>query len=82
MQKREIIANIEKYVRAANYLSVVQIYLDNNFLLKKQLTPEDIKPRLLGHWGTCPGINFTYANTSADIVSPAIENTTFYFMGN
>jgi len=55
------IENIKKYVRAANYLSVGQIYLQNNFLLKDKLSFDDIKTRLLGHWGTCPGINFTYA---------------------
>lgn len=52
--------NIKKYVRAANYLSASQIYLQSNFLLKEKLTFDDIKTRLLGHWGTCPGINFTY----------------------
>ncbi len=55
------IDNIKKYVRAANYLSVGQIYLQNNFLLKDKISFDDIKTRLLGHWGTCPGINFTYA---------------------
>ena len=55
------IERIKKYVRAANYLSAGQIYLENNFLLKDKLTFDDIKTRLLGHWGTCPGINFTYA---------------------
>jgi len=54
------IENIKKYVRAANYLSVGQIYLQDNFLLKNKLSFNDIKTRLLGHWGTCPGINFTY----------------------
>ncbi|MHB1947893.1 MAG: phosphoketolase family protein [Gammaproteobacteria bacterium] len=56
------IEQIKKYVRAANYLSVSQIYLINNFLLRQKLNFDDIKPRLLGHWGTCPGINFIYAN--------------------
>jgi xylulose-5-phosphate/fructose-6-phosphate phosphoketolase len=55
------IENIKKYVRATNYLSAGQIYLQSNFLLKEKLTFDDIKTRLLGHWGTCPGINFTYA---------------------
>ena len=55
------IENIKKYVRAANYLSVSQIYLQDNFLLENKLTFDDIKGRLLGHWGTCPGINFAYA---------------------
>jgi len=54
------IENIKKYVRAANYLSAGQIYLQDNFLLKKDLSFDDIKTRLLGHWGTCPGINFVY----------------------
>jgi xylulose-5-phosphate/fructose-6-phosphate phosphoketolase len=55
------IERIKKYVRATNYLSVGQIYLENNFLLNDKLTFDNIKTRLLGHWGTCPGINFTYA---------------------
>lgn len=59
---REDLSRIEKYVRAANYLSAAQIYLLDNFLLKEPLKPEHIKPRLLGHWGTCPGSNFIYAN--------------------
>ncbi len=54
------IENIKKYVRAANYLSTSQIYLQDNFLLKDELSFKDIKTRLLGHWGTCPGINFVY----------------------
>ncbi len=55
-------SKIRKYVRAANYLTVAQIYLQDNFLLDNKLTSSDIKPKLFGHWGTCPGINFTYAN--------------------
>lgn len=54
------IEKIKKYVRAANYLSVTQIYLQDNFLLERPLVVEDIKPKLFGHWGTCPGINFVY----------------------
>ncbi len=53
---------IKKYVRAANFISAAQIYLLNNVLLEEKLSPDNIKPRLLGHWGTCPGINFLYAN--------------------
>jgi xylulose-5-phosphate/fructose-6-phosphate phosphoketolase len=52
----------DAYWRAANYLSVGQIYLYDNPLLKKTLTKEHIKPRLLGHWGTTPGLNFLYAH--------------------
>ncbi|MBU2082125.1 phosphoketolase family protein [Patescibacteria group bacterium] len=58
----DTVESIKKYVRAANYLSAAQIYLGDNFLLKRKLSFNDIKPRLLGHWGTCPGINFIYAN--------------------
>ncbi|MFA7252562.1 MAG: phosphoketolase family protein [Candidatus Paceibacterota bacterium] len=57
----EQVERIKKYVRATNYLSVGQIYLQDNFLLKEKLTFDHIKSRLLGHWGTCPGINFVYA---------------------
>jgi len=53
---------IDAYWRAANYLSVGQIYLLANPLLREPLTPEHIKPRLLGHWGTTPGLNFIYAH--------------------
>ena len=53
---------IDRYWRAANYLSVGQIYLLDNPLLKEPLRPEHVKPRLLGHWGTTPGLNFVYAH--------------------
>ena len=53
---------IDAYWRAANYLSVGQIYLLDNPLLREPLRPEHIKPRLLGHWGTTPGLNFLYAH--------------------
>lgn len=56
------IQKIQAYIRAANYLSVAQIYLKDNFLLERPLTTEDIKPKLVGHWGTCPGVNFVYAH--------------------
>lgn len=58
---------LEKYIRAADYLSAAQIYLRDNFLLQEPLKKEHIKPRLLGHWGTCPGINFTYAHLNRAI---------------
>ncbi|MCL2869619.1 phosphoketolase family protein [Candidatus Saccharibacteria bacterium] len=57
--------DINKYVRAADYLCVAQIFLQDNFLLERPLKADDIKPRLLGHWGTCPGINRAYAHLSA-----------------
>src|SRR5215510_106591 len=59
---RDELNKLNAYWRAANYLSVGQIYLYDNPLLKKLLTKEHIKPRLLGHWGTTPGLNFIYAH--------------------
>src|SRR5574338_769645 len=58
----EQIALIDRYWRAANYLSVGQIYLLDNPLLREPLAAEHVKPRLLGHWGTSPGLNFIYAH--------------------
>ena len=49
-----------KKLRAANYLTVAQLFLKQNFLLEKPLEFDDVKPRLLGHWGTCPGISLAY----------------------
>jgi xylulose-5-phosphate/fructose-6-phosphate phosphoketolase len=59
---QKTIEKLNKYFRLLNYISVSQIYLKDNFLLERKLKAEDIKPRLLGHWGTCPGINFTYTH--------------------
>ncbi len=56
------LALIDAYWRAANFVSVGQIYLLDNPLLRVRLRPEHIKPRLLGHWGTTPGLNFIYAH--------------------
>src|SRR6187397_2303803 len=53
---------LDAYWRAANYLSVGQIYLLANPLLREPLRVEHVKPRLLGHWGTTPGLNFIYAH--------------------
>ena len=53
---------IHRYWRAANYLAVGQIYLLDNPLLREPLRPEHVKPRLLGHWGTTPGLNFVYVH--------------------
>ncbi|NET91351.1 MAG: phosphoketolase family protein [Kamptonema sp. SIO1D9] len=58
----EELRKMNAYWRAANYLAVGQIYLLNNPLLKKPLQLEDVKPRLLGHWGTTPGLNFLYVH--------------------
>ena len=59
---KEQLKLMDAYWRAANYLSVGQIYLYDNPLLKKPLSKEHIKPRLLGHWGTTPGLNFIYVH--------------------
>jgi len=58
----DVIDRVDAWWRAANYLSVGQIYLLDNPLLREPLRPEHIKPRLLGHWGTTPGLNFVYAH--------------------
>src|SRR6201993_935441 len=58
---------LDRYWRAANYLSVGQIYLLDNPLLREELRPEHVKPRLLGHWGTTPGLNFIYAHMNRAI---------------
>jgi xylulose-5-phosphate/fructose-6-phosphate phosphoketolase len=63
----EELRKINAYWRAANYLSVGQIYLLHNPLLKEPLKAEHIKPRLLGHWGTTPGLNFIYAHANRAI---------------
>jgi len=65
----EMFRLMDAYWRAANYLSVGQIYLYDNPLLKKPLTLDHIKPRLLGHWGTTPGLNFIYVHLNRLIKS-------------
>src|ERR1700744_5708227 len=63
----EELRKLDAYWRAANYLSVGQIYLLDNPLLREPLTKQQIKPRLLGHWGTTPGLNFIYAHMNRAI---------------
>ena len=63
------LSRIDAYWRAANYISIGQIYLLDNPLLHQPLKPEHIKPRLLGHWGTTPGLNFIYAHLNRIIKS-------------
>jgi len=58
----DLLEKMNAYWRAANYLSVGQIYLKDNPLLERALTLDDVKPRLLGHWGTTPGLNFLYVH--------------------
>src|SRR6516164_8258901 len=66
-------ASIDGYWRAANYLSVGQIYLYDNPLLETPLAKEHIKPRLLGHWGTTPGLNFLYVHLNRIIKKHDLE---------
>ncbi len=68
LSSREL-SQIDAYWRAANYLSVGQIYLMANPLLRQTLMPEHVKPRLLGHWGTTPGLNLVYAHLNRVIAS-------------
>ena len=65
----EELQRIDAYWRAANYLSVGQIYLLDNPLLREPLRLEHIKPRLLGHWGTTPGLNFVYVHLNRLVAS-------------
>src|SRR5450631_1912208 len=75
----EELRKINAYWRAANYLSVGQIYLYDNPLLKKPLTIDHIKPRLLGHWGTTPGLNFIYVHLNR--VIKQYDLNTIYITG-
>ena len=70
---------LDAWWRAANYLSVGQIYLYDNPLLKQPLVKEHIKPRLLGHWGTTPGLNFIYAHLNRAIAARDLDM--MYIMG-
>ncbi|MGZ4602564.1 MAG: phosphoketolase family protein, partial [Kineosporiaceae bacterium] len=67
------LAAVDAWWRAANYLSVGQIYLMDNPLLREPLRPEHIKPRLLGHWGTTPGLNLIYAHLNRAIIQRDLD---------
>ena len=73
------LALIDAYWRAANYVSVGQIYLMDNPLLSEPLRPEHVKPRLLGHWGTTPGLNLLYAHLNRVIKARDLD--TIYVIG-
>ncbi|MHA7987378.1 phosphoketolase family protein [Rathayibacter sp. CAU 1779] len=77
--RHETIEALDAWWRAANYLSVGQIYLLDNPLLTRPLTRDDIKPRLLGHWGTTPGLNFVYAHLNRVIQERSLN--TIYVTG-
>ena len=64
---RDEATDLDAYWRAANYLTVGQIYLQDNALLREPLEPQHIKPRLLGHWGTSPGLNLVYVHLNRAI---------------
>ena len=70
---RDELALIDAYWRAANYVSVGQIYLLDNPLLREPLQPGHVKPRLIGHWGTTPGLNFVYAHLNRLIRSRDLD---------
>ncbi len=73
------LVRIDKWWRAANYLSVGQIYLLDNPLLREPLTRDHVKPRLLGHWGTTPGLNYLYAHLNRAIAQRS--QSTLYVTG-
>jgi len=75
----ETLQRIDAWWRAANYLSVAQIYLLDNPLLREPLTRDNVKPRLLGHWGTTPGLNFLYAHLNRVIGER--QQSTIYITG-
>ncbi|MDZ4045888.1 MAG: phosphoketolase family protein [Rhodoglobus sp.] len=75
----DTLADLDLWWRTANYLSVGQIYLLDNPLLRKPLTADHIKPRLLGHWGTTPGLNFIYAHLNRVIRERDLD--TIYICG-
>ena len=75
----KVLDGIDAWWRAANYLSVGQIYLMDNPLLREPLKPEHVKPRLLGHWGTTPGLTFLYAHLNRAIAQRG--QSTIYVAG-
>lgn len=75
----ETLSRIDRWWRAANYLSVGQIYLLDNPLLREPLARDHVKPRLLGHWGTTPGLNFLYAHLNRAIAERS--QSTIYVTG-
>jgi xylulose-5-phosphate/fructose-6-phosphate phosphoketolase len=65
--------SLSPYLQAANFLAAAQVYLRDNCLLGEPLRPEHLKPRLLGHWGTCPGINAVYAGVNRLILGRNVD---------
>lgn len=75
----EISEWIQKYCRLTDYLSVSQLYLRDNFLLQKRLAKSHIKKRIVGHWGTCPGLNYIYA--SLNVIQSQQKNNMLLLVG-
>ncbi|KAF7424227.1 hypothetical protein PC9H_009533 [Pleurotus ostreatus] len=71
--KPDELKNIQMFRRAADYIAAAMIFLNDNVLLKDKLTHDQIKPRLLGHWGTCPGLTMVYAHINRLIRNNGIE---------
>ena len=71
----DLLRRIDAYWRAANYLSVGQIYLLDNPLLRRPLSQDDIKPRLLGHWGTTAGLNLVFVHLNRLIREHDLDTT-------
>ena len=77
-EKKQDAKALKKMVRLTNYLAATQIFLKDNFFLEEKIKKEDIKKRLLGHWGSCPGTNFTQAQLNRQIVKN--EDREFLFI--
>ncbi|MGD9740224.1 MAG: phosphoketolase [Bauldia sp.] len=73
MTRTNALSAVDAFWRAANYVSVGQIYLMGNPLLREPLRPEHVKPRLLGHWGTTPGLTFIYAHLNRLIAERGLD---------
>jgi len=74
-----VLVSLTKYLRLANYVSAAQLYLKDNFLLSEPLAKDHLKKRILGHWGTVPGINFVYANLN--ILAKRHNQKTMFIVG-
>jgi xylulose-5-phosphate/fructose-6-phosphate phosphoketolase len=65
--------SLQRYLRAVHYLAGAQIYLQDNVLLREPLLAKHVKDRLLGHWGTCPGINLVYSHLNRVILRDDLD---------
>src|ERR671915_152320 len=75
----DVLEKTQRYWQAANYLTIGQIYLHANPLLREPLKPDHIKPRLLGHWGTSPGLNLIYAHMTRALAN--VDRDMMYVIG-